>query len=61
VLHLLRHGTFVKVISKGPVILISALGEGAITTYFKRLKFYAAGTNGARLHDLPGAKREHYH
>jgi hypothetical protein len=40
--HLLRHGTSVlKVISERPVILPSecfALGEGAITTYFKRLR-----------------------
>jgi hypothetical protein len=39
--HLLRHGTSVfKVIPERPVILTSecrALGEGAITTYFKRL------------------------
>jgi hypothetical protein len=59
--HLLRHGTSVfKVISERPVILPSechALGEGAITTYFKRLRF--DGTSGARTHDLPLAKREH--
>jgi hypothetical protein len=63
--HLLRHGTSVfKVISERPVILPSeccALGEGAITIYFKRLRFDAAGTSGARTHDLPFAKREHYH
>jgi hypothetical protein len=63
--HLLRHGTSnFKVISERPVILTSecrALGEGAITTYFKRLRFDAAGTNGARTHELPDAKREHYH
>jgi hypothetical protein len=56
--HLLQHGTSV------PVILTSdcrALGEGAITTYFKRLRFDAAGTSGTRTHDLPFAKREHYH
>ena len=50
--HLLRHGTSVfKVISEIPVILTSecrALGEGAITTYFKRLRFDAAGSSGAR-------------
>jgi hypothetical protein len=50
--HLLRHGTSVfKVISERPVILPSecrALGEGAITTYFKLLKFDAAGPSGAR-------------
>ena len=48
-----------KVISDGPVILPSechALGEGAITAYFKRLRFDAAGPNGARTHDLPFAK-----
>jgi hypothetical protein len=48
--HLLRQGTSVKVISERPVILISkrrALGEGAITTYFKRLRFDAAGPSGA--------------
>jgi hypothetical protein len=46
--HLLRHGTSVfKVISGRPVILPSecrALGEGAITTYFKRLRFDPAGS-----------------
>jgi hypothetical protein len=46
--HLLRHGTSVyKFISERPVILTSecrVLGEGAITTYFKRLKFDATGT-----------------
>jgi hypothetical protein len=65
VLHLLRYGTSVfKVISKRPVIVISecrALGEGAITTYFKRLRFDAAGPSGARTHGLPDAKQEHYH
>jgi hypothetical protein len=63
--HLLRHRTSVfKVISERPVILTSecrALGEGAITTYFKRLGFDAAGTSGAQTHDLLDAKREHYH
>jgi hypothetical protein len=63
--HLLRHGTSVfKVISERPVILPSecrALGEEAITTYFKRLRFDAAGPSGARTHDLPFAKRKHYH
>jgi hypothetical protein len=63
--HLLRHGTSVfKVISERPVILPSecrALGESAITTYFKRLRFDAAGPSGARTHDLQFAKREHYH
>jgi hypothetical protein len=62
--HLLRHGTSVfKVISERPVILPSecrALGEGAITTYLKRLRFDAAGPSGARTHHLPFAKREHY-
>jgi hypothetical protein len=38
-----------------------ALGEGAITTYFKCLRFDAAGMSGARIHDLPFAKREHDH
>jgi hypothetical protein len=28
---------------------------------FKRLTFDAAGLGGARTHDLPSAKREHYH
>jgi hypothetical protein len=49
-----------KVISERPVILTfecRALGEGAITTYW----FDAAGPSGARNHDLPDAKREHYH
>jgi hypothetical protein len=53
-----------KVISKKPVILTSechALGEGAITTYFKRLRFDAVGPSRARTHDLPIAKRGHYH
>jgi hypothetical protein len=63
--HLLRHGASVfKVISERPGILTSecrTLGEGAITTYFKRLRFDAAGTSGARTHDLLDAKREHYH
>jgi hypothetical protein len=58
---LLRHRTSVfKVISERPVMLTSecrALGEGAITTYFKRLRFDATGTIGARIHDLPDAKR----
>jgi hypothetical protein len=55
---------FFKVISEKPVILPSkyrALGEGAITTYFKRLRFDVAGPNGARTHNLPFAKREHDH
>jgi hypothetical protein len=29
--------------------------EGAITTYFKRLRFDAVGKSGARTHDLPDA------
>jgi hypothetical protein len=62
--HLLRHRTSVfKVISETPVILPSecrALGEGAITTHIKRLRFDAARPSGARTHDLPFAKREHY-
>jgi hypothetical protein len=63
--HLLRHGTSsLKVISERHVSLPSecrALGEEAITTYFKRLRFDAAGPSEARTHDLPFAKREHYH
>jgi hypothetical protein len=63
--NLLRHGTSVfKVISERPVILTSecrAHGEGAITTYFKRLRFDAAGPSRARTRDLLDAKREHYH
>jgi hypothetical protein len=63
--HLLQNWTSVfKVISARPVILTSqccAFGEGGITTYSKRLRFDAAGPSGARTHDLPGAKREHYH
>jgi hypothetical protein len=63
--HLLQHRTSVfKVISERSVILPSecrALGEEAITTYFKRLRLDAAGPSGARTHDLPFAKREHYH
>jgi hypothetical protein len=58
--HVLRHRTTVfKVISERPVILTSecsALGEGAITTYFKGLRFDAAGPSGARTHDLADAK-----
>jgi hypothetical protein len=46
--HLLRHGTSVfKVISERPVILPSeccALGEGAITTYFKRNLSHSSGS-----------------
>jgi hypothetical protein len=55
---------FFKIISERPVILPSeyrALGERAITTYFKRLRFDAAGSSGARTHNLPFAKRDHYH
>jgi hypothetical protein len=63
--HLLRLGTSVfKVISERLMILTSecrALGEGAITTYIKRLRFDVADTSRARTHDLPFAKREHYH
>jgi hypothetical protein len=62
--HLLLHGTSVfKVISERLMILTSkcpALGEGAITTYSKHLKFDAAGPSRARTHNLPDAKREHY-
>jgi hypothetical protein len=65
--HLLRQGNSVlKVISERPMILTSecrtlaCLGEGTITTYFKHLRFDAAGPSGARTHDLPFAKREHY-
>jgi hypothetical protein len=65
VTHILRHGTRVfKVISDSPVILTSefcALGEGAITTYSKRLSFDTAGMSRARTHDFPDAKRDHYH
>jgi hypothetical protein len=53
--HLLRHRTSVfKVISEKPVILTSdchALGEGANTTSFKRLRFDVAGTSGAQIHN----------
>jgi hypothetical protein len=38
-----------------------ALGEGAITTYFKRPRFVAAGPSRAQIHNLQDAKREHYH
>jgi hypothetical protein len=38
-----------------------AVGDGAITTYFKRLRFDAAGTSGAQTHDFLDAKREYYH
>jgi hypothetical protein len=43
------------------VILTSecrALDEGAITTYFKHLRFEAAATSGAQKHNLPFAKPE---
>jgi hypothetical protein len=63
--HLLRNGTSVfKVISERPVILTSechALGEVAITTYFKRLRFDAASPSRARTHDLPFDKSKHYY
>jgi hypothetical protein len=39
----------------------SAIGEGAITTNFKRLAFDAAGLSEARTQDLLDAKREHCH
>jgi predicted ferric reductase len=55
---------FLRSYLKKIVILTSkccTLGEGAITTYFKRLRFDAAGMSGARTHDLPFAKQEHYH
>jgi hypothetical protein len=38
-----------------------ALGKGAITTYFKLLRFDMAGPSGAQTHDLLDAKQEHYH
>jgi hypothetical protein len=65
--HPLRYGASVfKVVSERPVILISecrAVGDGAITTctYSKCLRFDADGSSRARTHDLPFAKREHYH
>jgi hypothetical protein len=55
---------FLRSYPERPVILPSecrALSEGAITTYFKRFRFDAVGPSGARTHDLPFAKREHYH
>jgi hypothetical protein len=58
--HLLRHGT--SVFEERPVILTSewrALGDGAITTYFKLLMLNVASTSGAVTHDLPNAKQEH--
>jgi hypothetical protein len=62
---LLQHGTSVfKVIYERPVTLTSEcrpLGEGAIYIYFKSFRFAAAGTSGARTHDIPFAKRERYH
>jgi hypothetical protein len=58
--HLLLHRTSVfKAISKRLLILTSVcrdFGEGAITTYLKRLRFDAAGTSGARTHDPLDAK-----
>jgi hypothetical protein len=63
--NLLRQGTSVfKATSERPVILTSeccACDEGAITAYFERLRFDAAGPSGARTHDPPDGKREHYH
>jgi hypothetical protein len=63
--HLLRDGTsFFKVISERPVFLpiqCCALAEGSITSYFRRLRFDAAGPSEARTQDLQFAKREHYH
>jgi hypothetical protein len=51
--HLLRHRTSVfKVISEKPVILTTechALGEGAITTYFKRLRLTRPAWAGLEL------------
>jgi hypothetical protein len=38
-----------------------AVGGGAITTYFKRLRLDVAGTSGAWTHDLQDAKREDFH
>jgi hypothetical protein len=61
---LLVTGLHFKVLSERPMILPSecrALGEEAINTYFKRHRFDAASPSGARTHDLPFAKREHYH
>jgi hypothetical protein len=65
---LLWHGSSVfKVISERPVILTSecrAIGEEAITTYSKRLRFDAAGTyeRGSNLRPpRRDVKREHYH
>jgi hypothetical protein len=56
---MIAHGTSVfKVIFERPVILTSEcwfFGEGANTTYLKRLKFKAAGPTGARTHDLQNA------
>jgi hypothetical protein len=61
----MRHRISVfKFISERPVILTTewhALYEGAITTYFKRHMFDAAGPSWAQTHDLPDAKREYYH
>jgi hypothetical protein len=58
--HLLRHGTSVgKVISERPVILTSeyrALDKRAITIYFKRLGFDAAGSS---INLLSGLLRAH--
>jgi hypothetical protein len=63
--HLLRNGiSVIQFISDRPASLTSecrALGEEAFTTYFKRHRFDAAGSSGARTHDLLDAKREHYH
>jgi hypothetical protein len=47
-------------ISERPMILTyecRALGEVAITTYFKRFRFNAAGKSGAQIHNPPNAKR----
>jgi hypothetical protein len=42
-------------------LLNAVLWAGAITSYFKRLRFDTVGLSGTRTHDLPDAKREQYH
>jgi hypothetical protein len=52
---------FLRSYPKDPWFYLLNAVLGAITTYFNRLRFDAASLSGARTHDLPSAKREHYH
>jgi hypothetical protein len=63
--HLLRYRNSVfKVISERSVILTSecrALSDGAITAYFKHLRFDVTGPSRAQTRNVLIAKREHCH